>query len=553
MTKTHKYYEDTDILRIIENSGVEGDKVRVLSGLALGKDTKELLSSAGIVTTGDYSEFTFANNESGEVELKRTTGNGENLQRSGDSEHVADSKKISSQYGIEKGQTDFLQETISREIGDLQNGSIVIIPILESSRFHWTSLTLAKDNDGTLHAYYHDPLNSDNELSKNSQSRLVEMINVSSPDTTLEVYGVSQQKDAVNCGVYVVDGIQTIGSAWTSTGGNIDQFYAKALEGLTESEQVDVDELRRQHGTLGDTVSNTQTFLDTVMATRERIRNNRALSTDAADEQIRSFEVAQYNEFKEKFGLHTLEWQGASDNPSKFTSIITDAKGNNHSVYLNKRTLQVEGETLEHYAIDLKPNMGIGNLTISLIPVTKNNKRAENLGVIVHYDSNGQIDKLDTPHKMQFTSNEPDAAAFIEANGEKYFIPIDKQTYDLLSREVGRGQTVEQQAQSETKLLTDKGMILALKSHLQHGSAPEVIGEIIAQRGELSEDAKKKLNQLYDGTMDMLSKTDPGRSQHISAAAAAYKLIEATKDRPRKENHARKLQHKLQHPPSPSR
>ncbi len=176
-----------------------------------------------------------------------------------------------------------------------------------------------------------------------------------------------------------------------------------------------------------------------------------------------------HTQFADRFS--TMEWKdGAVENANGITTkkqIVRDADGQEIAT-LSEATHKINPPHTVQKSDGTK--VTINNYRTIDFPITLDNKGPMHLSLAVkdqhgrniaaskavyftaHYDDNGKLVEVSSPHPVKFSGNSPDAVGYIEHGGQIYTLPVTQEKYKEMMQEVAKnlGQGVDISPSIET-------------------------------------------------------------------------------------------------------
>ncbi|MCC8371625.1 MAG: Sca4 family protein [Rickettsia endosymbiont of Pseudomimeciton antennatum] len=192
------------------------------------------------------------------------------------------------------------------------------------------------------------------------------------------------------------------------------------------------------------------------------------LKTDKDLKQaLEQVEIAGYKNVHTEFAgiFTTMEWQdGTVENASGITTrkqVVRDANNNEiatlaeathkinppHTVQKSDGTnVAIHNYRTIDFPITLENQNGPMHLSLAVKDQNGRNIAASKaVYFTAHYDDDGKLIEVSSPHPVKFSGNNPDAVGYIEHGGQIYTLPVTQEKYKAMMQEVAKnlGQGVD--------------------------------------------------------------------------------------------------------------
>ncbi|WP_375319069.1 Sca4 family protein [Candidatus Tisiphia endosymbiont of Oplodontha viridula] len=173
---------------------------------------------------------------------------------------------------------------------------------------------------------------------------------------------------------------------------------------------------------------------------------------------LEQVEISGYKSVHTQFAgrFSTMEWQdGVAQNAGGIKQqIVRDANGREiatlietthqinppHTVQKSDGTnVTIRNYRTIDFPITLENKNGPMHLSLAVKDQNGRNIAASNaVYFTAHYDDNGKLVEVSSPHPVKFTGNSPDAIGYIEHGGQIYTLPVTQAKYKAMMQEVAK-------------------------------------------------------------------------------------------------------------------
>ncbi|CAM79856.1 Sca4 family protein [Orientia tsutsugamushi] len=220
-----------------------------------------------------------------------------------------------------------------------------------------------------------------------------------------------------------------------------------------------------------------------------------------------NIEQAQQMSFAASFS--TLDWATHANSVGNTTQKtitndagekVTDLISHSHKTQLSASVNGVTKIVTKHRTIDIpravEENKGPLDLALVAQDTTgKNMPESKAVYLTAHYNQEGKLVEMTHPEPLRFFSDEPGSPAYTVINNEVYTLPITREKYDQLTKEISQNIQEQDKDKEREQEAVDKFTVGSRQTDIHKEKS-------IQQADEVSNDAPKSLKSMNEFTRD---------------------------------------------------
>ncbi|WP_371218544.1 Sca4 family protein [Orientia tsutsugamushi] len=217
-----------------------------------------------------------------------------------------------------------------------------------------------------------------------------------------------------------------------------------------------------------------------------------------------NIDPAQQISFAASFS--TLDWDTQANSVGNTTQKtitndagekVTDLISNSHKTQLSASVNGVTKTVTKHRTIDIpravEENKGPLDLALVAQDATgKNMSESKAVYLTAHYNQEGKLVEMTHPEPMKFFSDDPRSPAYTVINNEVYTLPITKEKYEQLTKEIS--QNIQEQDKDIEQEAMDKFTVGSRQTDIHNEKS-------IQHADEVSADEPKSLKSMNEFTI----------------------------------------------------
>ncbi|BAG40292.1 cell surface antigen [Orientia tsutsugamushi str. Ikeda] len=219
-----------------------------------------------------------------------------------------------------------------------------------------------------------------------------------------------------------------------------------------------------------------------------------------------NIEQAQQMSFAASFS--TLDWATHANSVGNTTQKtitndagekVTDLISHSHKTQLSASVNGVTKTVTKHRTIDIpravEENKGPLDLALVAQDETgKNMSESKAVYLTAHYNQEGKLVEMTHPEPLRFFSDEPGSPAYTVINNEVYTLPITKEKYDQLTKEISQNIQEQDKDKEREQEAVDKFTVGSRQTDIHKEKS-------IQQADEVSNDDPKSLKSMNEFTI----------------------------------------------------
>nr|WP_245406871.1 Sca4 family protein [Orientia tsutsugamushi] len=186
---------------------------------------------------------------------------------------------------------------------------------------------------------------------------------------------------------------------------------------------------------------------------------------------------------------------------------VTDLISHMHKTQLSANVNGVTKTVTKHRTIDIpravEENKGPLDLALVAQDATgKNMSESKAVYLTAHYNQEGKLVEITHPEPMLFFSDEPSSPAYTVINNEVYTLPITREKYDQLTKEISQNIQEQDKDKEREQEAVDKFTVGSRQTDIHNEKS-------IQHADEVSKDAPKSLKSIaHDENKNKIQGTD---------------------------------------------
>ncbi|KJV56095.1 surface antigen family protein [Orientia chuto str. Dubai] len=198
---------------------------------------------------------------------------------------------------------------------------------------------------------------------------------------------------------------------------------------------------------------------------------------------------------------------------------VVDLVSHSHSVQLSASVNGATKTITKCRTIDIPSTVEKGPLDLALVAqdsTGKNMPESKAVYFTVHYDQDGKIVEMTHPEPLKFFSETPSSPAYTVINGEIFTLPITKEKYEQLHKEIS--QNMEEQYAKDHQLAADKFTIgSSSKTSEKKEEEMSMLHSLksIPPDGKQNKTAEDRSTEPYNNAVQQMIKSLSGQQNYI--------------------------------------
>lgn len=282
------------------------------------------------------------------------------------------------------------------------------------------------------------------------------------------------------------------------------------------SEQINDKQKEALHDTLKDIDENAKkfgaaAFLQYLQAPENKVHIDKALNSELFKQRINEISRNDYQKLHSQYkdSLKPIDWDSPSPQKGERVQILKNDNGQILCT-LTETSVEAKGNPVgvaSYRKIDFPMNLDQGAQGPLYVAMALKDEKGKNMPArdalyfTANYDENGKLTNMSSPVPVKFMGKGGDAIGYIEANGQKYTLPVTRSKYEQMAKEIG----------------LDKNIGIATKIEVKDNSLEKNDIKIDTHRQSPSSDKTNNLEKLTSPSVPSGPKPALKRQKNIDS------------------------------------